>query len=128
MFLSADRLTWTSRSAKTAGEASSEKERRRMEAYKRHRAEVEAAEQRAEAERAAKVKMDAKIAKAQGPKHWREFQEHLRQKAEMEKDLVGLNGTPQNPATEEETAAAEEAKRAAAAAAAEEEDEAMEGV
>ena len=75
-----------------------------METYKKHRAEVEAAEERAEAERVAKARLDAKIAKAQGPKHWREYQEHLRLKAEQEKDLVGLNGVPQDPATEEELA------------------------
>jgi len=85
---------------------SSEKERRRMDAYRRHRAEAEAAERQAEADRAVKAKLDAKIAKAQGPKHWKEFQEHLRLKAEQEKDLVGLGGVPQDPATEEEEAAA----------------------
>lgn len=92
-----------------AGDGVGEKERRRMEAYRKHRAEVEAAEQKAELERAAKAKLDAKIAKAQGPKHWKEMQEHLRQKAEQEKELAGLDGTPQKPATDEEIAAADAA-------------------
>jgi len=67
---------------------------KRFQAYKADQAKREAGEARRARE---EKKQQVRIAKAQGPKHFQEWKDHMKEKIEHERELVGLAGSLQSP-------------------------------
>lgn len=83
--------------AEDDGSSVDAEERKRLEAFRRAREEEAELERREAKRREEEKRLQQKIAKAQGPKHYREWQARLVEKAERERAMAGIAGEPQEP-------------------------------